>query len=77
MAITTSAKKAIRSAARKRVYNLRRAEAMRAAGKVLAKAPSAAALATAYQAIDKAAKRGVLSKQAAGRRKARLAKLVK
>ena len=77
MAITKSAKKAIRVASRKRVYNLRRAEAMRAAGKTFAKSPSAAGLAAAYAAIDKAAKRGVISKQAAGRRKARLAKLVK
>jgi ribosomal protein S20 len=77
MAITKSAKKAIRSAANKRVFNLRRAETMRAAGKALAKSPSAASLAAAYQAVDKAAKRGVISRAAAARRKARLAKLVK
>ncbi|MGH7175157.1 MAG: 30S ribosomal protein S20 [Minisyncoccia bacterium] len=77
MAITKSAKKAIRAAGRKRLYNLRRADAMRAAGKALAKAPAPTALAAAYQSVDKAAKRGVISKAAAGRRKSRLAKLAR
>ncbi|HVW82951.1 MAG TPA: 30S ribosomal protein S20 [Candidatus Paceibacterota bacterium] len=77
MAITKSAKKVIRVSGRRRLHNLRRAEAMRAAGKALAKSPSAASLAAAYAAVDKAAGRGVISKAAAGRRKARLAKLVK
>ena len=67
MAITESAKKAIRSSARKRVFNLRRQKKMKTAVKaVLA---GAAPLAEAYQAIDKAAKRGVIKKNAAARKR--------
>lgn len=77
MAIIKSAKKAIRSSARKRVFNLRRQKAMRDAVKVFIKAPSEKLLPAAYQAIDKAMKRGIIKKNNAARKKARLAKLVK
>ncbi len=77
MAIIKSAKKAIRSSARKRVYNARRQKAMREATKDFLKAPSAQLLPAAYQAIDKAAKRGIIKKNNAARKKARLAKLIK
>ncbi len=77
MAIIKSAKKAIRSSARKRVFNLRRQKAMRDALKTFTKAPSAKLLSAAYQAIDKARKRGVIKKNNAARKKSRLAKLLK
>jgi small subunit ribosomal protein S20 len=83
MPITRSAKKAYRGSERKRVYNLRRNRVMKgtvkevrelaAAGKG---ADAAAKLAAAYQAIDKAAKRGVIKDNTAARKKSRLAKAV-
>ena len=83
MAITKSAKKAIRVSARKRVFNLRNkrqlhdvtALARKTAGQ--AREEQMKALAAAYQAIDKAAKRGVIKKNTASRKKARLAKFLK
>lgn len=77
MAITSSAKKAHRASLKKRVYNLRRADALKATSKAFMKAPAAASLAAAYQAIDKAAKRNVISKNTAARKKSRLARLLK
>lgn len=77
MAIIKSAKKAIRSSARKRTFNLRRQRAMREAMKAFVKAPNAKLLPGVYQAIDKAMKRGVIKKNNAARKKARLAKMVK
>lgn len=83
MPLTTSAKKALRGSQRKRVFNLRRSRAMRqlvkdarafvARGKT---AEAQAFLPQSYQAIDKAAKRGVIKKKAAARKKARLTKAV-
>ncbi len=83
MAITKSAKKAIRSSARKRVFNVRRKRAMhdavatsrKTAG--MDKEKQMEALKAAYQAIDKAVKRGIIKKNAANRKKSRLAKLLK
>ena len=79
MAITKSAKKAIRASARKRVFNLRRKDALKDATKSLKKALAAKDVAgaekllpAAYKAIDKAKKRGVLKGNTAARRKARL-----
>ena len=77
MAITKSAKKAIRVSARKRVFNLRRKAALTGATKAFMKSPSAAGLSVAYQAVDKAAKRGVISANTAARKKARLARVLK
>jgi small subunit ribosomal protein S20 len=83
MAITKSAKKAIRSSARKAVFNVRRKRAMKDALKEArglkgeSREASAEALKKAYQAIDKALKRGIIKKNAAARRKARLAKFLK
>lgn len=77
MAIIKSAKKAIRSSARKRVFNLRRKKALSETTKAFRATPSTAALAQAYQAIDKAAKRGLIKKNNAARKKSRLAKLLK
>jgi small subunit ribosomal protein S20 len=83
MAITSSAKKAIRSSDKKRVFNLRRKDAMKDISKsltkaVLAKDASGAAklLPSAYKAIDKAKKTGVIKANTAARKKSRLARLV-
>jgi len=84
MAITSSAKKAIRASARKHVFNLRRKEALNDAPKSLMKALTAKdvsgaekLLSAAYKAIDKAAKRGVIKSNTADRKKARLAAAIK
>ncbi|MBI4065936.1 30S ribosomal protein S20 [Candidatus Kaiserbacteria bacterium] len=81
MAITSSAKKAIRSSAGKRIFNLRRKEALHSATKALLKtvaskdvAGAEKLLPSAYKAIDKAMKRGVIKKNTAARKKSRLAR---
>lgn len=79
MPIIKSAKKALRSSRRKRVINDRRKRAMKETikdtRKLVADPKAAAAkLREAYQAIDKAAKSGVIKKNAASRKKSRLAK---
>lgn len=76
MPITTSAKKALRASARKRVFNQARMEAMRESIKNTKKTPTAETLKSAYKAIDKAAQRGVIKKNHAARRKSRLAALL-
>jgi len=84
MAITSSAKKAIRSAAKKHVFNLRRKDALRDTTKELLKmlvakdvAGAEKLLPTAYKAIDKAGKRGIIKSNTADRKKARLAAAIK
>lgn len=84
MAITSSAKKAIRSSAKKHVFNLRRKGALHDATKSLKKALVAKDVAgaekllpAAYAAIDKAAKRGVIKSNTANRKKSRLAAAIK
>lgn len=84
MAITSSAKKAIRASARKHVFNLRRKNTLADATKSLMKALAAKDVAgaekllpAAYKAIDKAAKRGVIKSNTADRKKARLASAIK
>lgn len=75
-----AAKKAIRVSAKKRVVNDRRRKAMKESIKGARKADAKGtteALSKAYQAIDKAAKRGVIKKNTASRKKARLAKALK
>lgn len=83
MAITSSAKKAIRSSAKKHVFNLRRKDAMKDVSKSLTKALTAKDIAgaekllpDAYKAIDKAKKTGVIKANTAARKKSRLALLV-
>ena len=80
MAITKGAKKAHRASLKKYVFNMRRKKAMRTTVKevrsALANGDVAAAtggMAAAYQAIDKATKRGVIKKNTAARKKSRLA----
>jgi small subunit ribosomal protein S20 len=83
MAITKGAKKAHRASMRKRVFNVRRkramAESVKSARGTAGKdrAQQADALKAAYQAIDKALKRGVLKKNTAARKKARLSALLR
>ena len=84
MAITQSAKKALRNSNRKRVFNMRRNRALTSVVKeirILAASKDAksaqAMLTTAYQAIDKAAKTHYISKNTAARKKSRLAALLK
>jgi small subunit ribosomal protein S20 len=71
-----NAKKALRVAARKRILNDRRRRAMRVAVKSVKISNATEDLSKAFQAIDKAAKRGVIKKNAASRKKSRLTKAV-
>lgn len=76
MANTSSAKKAYRVELRRRVFNARRSKAMKDAVKELMKSKDVKSLPKAQQAIDKAAKRGLIKKNTASRMKARLARQV-
>lgn len=69
-----SAIKAARVAKRRRVINLRRSRAMKGAIGEMRATASAQNLATAYQAIDKAVKGGLIKKNTAARMKSGLAK---
>jgi ribosomal protein S20 len=77
MAITKGAKKALRQSLRKKAFNDARKKTLRASMKALKASPSAASLAAAYKAIDKAQKTGLIKKNTAARRKALAAKLLK
>ena len=83
MPITQSAKKAIRGSLRKKAFNDRRKRVMKETIKKfekLVKTDKAGAekmLPTAFQVIDKAAKKGVIKKNNAANKKSRLSKLVK
>ena len=79
MATTKSATKSYKQAQRRRVFNIRIIRAMKSSIKetrlLIAKKDKAGAeavLPKAYKAIDKAAKRGVIKKNNASRKKARL-----
>jgi small subunit ribosomal protein S20 len=83
MPITTSAKKALRSSKRKRVFNLRRKNVLQDETKAVRKLIAAGKKDEAvkmmpgvFQAIDKAAKRGVIKKNTASRTKSRIAQAV-
>lgn len=76
MANTSSAKKASRVELRRRVFNARRAKAMKDAVKDLMKSGKQEDVATTYQAIDKALKRGIIKKNTAARMKSRVARRV-
>ncbi|MDP4020693.1 MAG: 30S ribosomal protein S20 [Candidatus Adlerbacteria bacterium] len=79
MAITKSAKKAHRQSLRRRTLNDARKEALRGVLKATRSAQKGdkAALAAAYKAIDKAHKRGLIKKNTASRRKAKVARMLK
>ena len=84
MPIIKSAKKTLRASLKKRVFNVRRQAAMRDVVKDVSKsivtgkkADAEALMSKAYQAIDKAAKRGVIKPNTAARKKSRLMSQVK
>lgn len=74
MPITSSAKKALKSSLKKRVMNQKRKVAVRETAKKVMAGGSQEDLSLAYKAIDKAAKRGVIKKNTAARKKARLSR---
>lgn len=82
MAITKSAKKAHRASLKKRVINVRRKRALTDTTKTVKKLiatdvkEAGKSLSAAFQAIDKAAKRGIIKKNTASRKKSRLAKAI-
>ena len=83
MAITQSAKKAHRVSQRKRVFNLRRKQAISEAVKNIKKlvaekkmSDAAKLLPLTYKAYDKAAKEHTIRKGAADRKKSQLARMV-
>jgi small subunit ribosomal protein S20 len=84
MPITKGAEKAHRQSERKRVFNVRRKGAMKEADKAIQKAVAGGdknsakeLIAKAYKAIDKAAKRGVIKKNTAARKKSRITARIK
>lgn len=84
MPITKGAHKARRSSLRKHVFNVRRKTAMNDTVKKLRKMVEAGKtdeaqkmLPEAYQAIDKAAKRGIIKDNTAARKKSRLSAAIK
>ena len=83
MPITKSAKKAIRGSLRKKAANDRNKRSMKEAMKTVEKtaktdkSEASKSLASAYAAIDKAAKKGIIKKNTAARKKSRLSRLVK
>ncbi len=83
MPITKSAKKAIRGSLRKKAVNDRRKKTMKEVIKKIEKVvkkdktEAVKMLSTAFQAIDKAAKKGIIKKNNASRKKSRLSRLVK
>lgn len=83
MAITKSAKRAIRGSARKKVYNDRRKKMLKETVKkvrtlVASKDTKSTKeyLSRAYKAIDKAAKTNLIKKNTASRKKSRLSALI-
>ena len=84
MAITSSATRAIRTAAKRRVYNIRRTDTMKDTVKNFRKmvgegkyAEAEKGLSVLYKSLDKAAKRGVIKKNTAARKKSRAAALLR
>ncbi len=82
MAITKSAKKALRVSDRKKVVNDRLSKTMKEAVKTVrakvqkSDASAKDSLSKAFKALDKAAKRGTIKRGTADRKKSRLAKAV-
>ncbi len=84
MPIIKGAHKALRQSERKRVFNTRRKAELKDSVKAVQKAIAGGdakkaqeLLSSAYQAIDKAAKRGVIKANTANRKKSRLSASVK
>lgn len=83
MPITKSAKKALRQNRKKRLFNIRRSKTMKSIIKEInelikgkKKKESLDLLPKAYKAIDKAAKRGIIKKNTANRKKSRITKTI-
>ena len=84
MPITKGAAKTHRSSNRKRVFNVRRNSAMKSVIKDIKSAvqkgdakKAEEMVPTAYKAIDKARKRGLIKKNTASRKKSRLVAMIK
>lgn len=84
MPITRSAKKALRVSDRKRAVNDRTKKVLKEGVKSIQKlvvqkkwSEAKESLKSAYSAIDKAAKKGVIKKNTANRKKARLSRMSK
>lgn len=84
MPITKNAKKALRVSLRKKAVNDRAKKLLKEGIKATEKLASSkqwkeakASLSNAYSAIDKAVKKGVIKKNTAARKKARLSKVAK
>jgi small subunit ribosomal protein S20 len=84
MPIIESAKKALRSSEKKRVFNVRRQkkvdDALKNIKKLVAEKKvkeAKVALSEAYKALDKATKAGTIKKGTASRRKSRIVALIK
>jgi len=82
MPITQSAKKALRASLTKKAFNDQKKKVMKEQVKKIEKfvkeknkVDATKSLSLAYKAIDKAAKKGVIKKNTASRKKSRLAKL--
>jgi len=81
MPITKSAKKAMRQSLTRKAINDRRRRAMKSTAKDIEKMTKDgkfddSKLSIAYKAIDKAAKKGIIKKNTAARKKSRLARMV-
>jgi len=84
MPITQSAKKALKGSLKKKAVNDRRKKVMKEIIKTVEKLvknkktdEAKKHLSTAYQAIDKASKAGIIKKNNASRKKSRLSKITK
>lgn len=84
MPITSSAKKALRNSAKKRLFNLNRKDDVQKAVKKFKKFVTAkskkeaqAQLPAVYKALDKAAKTGLIKKNTAARKKSRFSAMVR
>ncbi|OHA46647.1 MAG: 30S ribosomal protein S20 [Candidatus Terrybacteria bacterium RIFCSPLOWO2_01_FULL_44_24] len=83
MPVTTSAKKALRQSTKRRQANQKNKRAVDSAEKQIKKLVKTGKrqealqyLPRAYKVLDKAAKKGVIEKNTAARKKSRLAKLI-
>lgn len=83
MPITKSAKKALRQSRKRRLFNLQRTKKMKSLVKQVRdllkekkREEALKILPQVYKAIDKAAKRGVIKKNTASRKKSRLTKAI-
>jgi len=77
MPILKSAKKALRSAKRKRAVNLKIKKNLKEVLRNFKKNPTAKKLSLVFRVLDKAAKKKVIAKNKASRLKSRLSKRVK